>query len=95
MNILWWLRAFYNKQIIVEVQILKVQRFTYQKNTAAFIFSQSKIEDIIAEPGGYEYHSGQDTIFDGIGSNHLKQITNRSGVWRTNSGAGTYCLRKS
>lgn len=35
------------------------------ENTAAFIFSQSGIENIITEPGGYEYWDGQDSIFSG------------------------------
>jgi len=35
------------------------------ENTAAFIFSQSGIENIIIEPGGYEYRDGQDSIFSG------------------------------
>lgn len=33
------------------------------ENTAAFVFSQGGIEEIITEPGGYEYENGQDTIF--------------------------------
>lgn len=28
------------------------------ENTAAFIFSESAIEEIITEPGGYEYRHG-------------------------------------
>lgn len=35
------------------------------ENTAAFIFSQSGIENIITEPGGYEYLDGQDSLFTG------------------------------
>lgn len=34
------------------------------ENTAAFIFNQSGIEDIIYEPGGYTYTDGQSSIFD-------------------------------
>ncbi len=34
------------------------------ENTAAFIFSQSGIEDIIMTPGGYEYRNGQLSVFD-------------------------------
>ena len=37
------------------------------ENTAAFIFSQSGIEDVITESGGYEYQDGQDTVFNGDG----------------------------
>lgn len=38
------------------------------ENTAAFIFSSDGIEEIITEPGGYEYQSGTASIFnrDGI-----------------------------
>lgn len=35
------------------------------ENTAAFIFNQSGIEEIITESGGYEYDNGQESIFDG------------------------------
>ena len=40
------------------------------ENTIAFIFSQGRIEDMIMEPGGYEYQNGEDSIFngDGLGS---------------------------
>jgi membrane protease subunit (stomatin/prohibitin family) len=37
------------------------------ENTAAFIFSQSGIESIISRPGGYEYHDGQQSFFNGDG----------------------------
>lgn len=37
------------------------------ENSAAFIFSQAGIEDIITEAGGYEYTSGQATVFQGGG----------------------------
>lgn len=37
------------------------------ENTAAFIFSQQGIEDIITEAGGYEYQDGQESIFSGDG----------------------------
>lgn len=49
------------------------------ENTAAFIFSQSGIEEIILEPGGYEYKSGQESIFDGdgIASSIFKQVKDR------------------
>lgn len=33
------------------------------ENTACFIFSQSGIEGIITEPGGYEYQNGQESVF--------------------------------
>lgn len=34
------------------------------ENTAAFIFSQSGIEEIVTTPGGYEYRNGQLSVFD-------------------------------
>jgi membrane protease subunit (stomatin/prohibitin family) len=51
------------------------------ENTAAFIFSQSGIEEIIIEAGGYEYQSGQSTIFngDGVGKSIFKQAADRIG----------------
>ena len=51
------------------------------ENTAAFIFSQSGIENIISQPGGYEYHDGQDSVFDGDGvkKSIFKQIGERIG----------------
>lgn len=42
------------------------------ENTAAFIFSQSGIEEIITEPGGYEYQNGESSVFNGDGA---KKIT--------------------
>lgn len=49
------------------------------ENTAAFIFSQSGIEEIITEPGGYEYQNGQESIFngDGFGISVFKQAKER------------------
>jgi len=37
------------------------------ENMAAFIFSQSGIEDVITESGGYEYQNGQESVFTGGG----------------------------
>ena len=37
------------------------------ENTAAFIFNQSGIENIISQPGGYEYHDGLVCFFFGVG----------------------------
>jgi membrane protease subunit (stomatin/prohibitin family) len=37
------------------------------ENTAAFIFSQAGIEDIVTEPGGYEYRAGVPSVFSGNG----------------------------
>ncbi len=51
------------------------------ENTAAFIFSQSGIENIVTIPGGYEYQNGEDSIFngDGIKKSIFKQTANRVG----------------
>lgn len=50
------------------------------ENTAAFIFSQSGIEDIITEAGGYEYKDGQGSVFNGDGVKALfGQIMDRVG----------------
>ena len=46
------------------------------ENTAAFIFSQSGIEDVITMPGGYEYRDGQLSVFD-------KQSRDESGIVKT------------
>ena len=46
------------------------------ENTAAFIFSQSGIEDVITRPGGYEYRDGQLSVFD-------KQGRDESGIVKT------------
>jgi membrane protease subunit (stomatin/prohibitin family) len=37
------------------------------ENTAAFIFSQGGVEEIVTTPGGYEYFAGQASVFDGDG----------------------------
>lgn len=37
------------------------------ENTAAFIFGQGGIEEIVTTPGGYEYLDGQASVFDGDG----------------------------
>lgn len=34
------------------------------ENTAAFVFSQSGIEQVITSPGGFEYRDGEATLFD-------------------------------
>lgn len=45
-------------------------RIYVPENTAAFIFSQSGIENVIVQPGGYEYTNGEKSVLagDGIGS---------------------------
>lgn len=37
------------------------------EGTAAFIFSQAGIEDVITTPGGYEYQAGMKSVFNGDG----------------------------
>jgi len=51
------------------------------ENTAAFIFSQSGIEDVITAPGGYEYQAGQSSVFngDGFGSSIVDETIHRFG----------------
>lgn len=51
------------------------------ENTAAFIFSQSGIENIITTPGGFEYQDGEASIFngDGIKKSFFKQTAERIG----------------
>lgn len=50
------------------------------ENTAAFIFSESAIEEIITEPGGYEYNNGEESIFNtGTTSSLFGQISERFG----------------
>ena len=51
------------------------------ENTAAFIFSQSGIEDIITTPGGFEYHNGEASVFNGEGvkKSIFKQTADRIG----------------
>jgi membrane protease subunit (stomatin/prohibitin family) len=51
------------------------------ENTAAFVFSQSGIEEIITAPGGYEYQNGQKSIFNGdsIKGSIFGQVKDRIG----------------
>jgi membrane protease subunit (stomatin/prohibitin family) len=51
------------------------------ENTAAFIFSQAGIENIITTPGGYEYQEGEESVFngDGIVGSIFKQAIDRIG----------------
>ncbi|MFC5930348.1 SPFH domain-containing protein [Cryobacterium melibiosiphilum] len=51
------------------------------ENTAAFIFSQAGIEDVITTPGGYEYQTGQASIFNGDGFTEsiTSQVVDRFG----------------
>lgn len=45
------------------------------ENTAAFVFSQGGIEEIITEAGGYEYQNGQDSIFNDDGNSILGRFS--------------------
>lgn len=51
------------------------------ENTAAFIFSQAGIEDVVTQSGGYEYRNGQPSVFagDGFTDSILKQTVDRFG----------------
>jgi membrane protease subunit (stomatin/prohibitin family) len=51
------------------------------ENAAAFIFSQSAIENVISTPGGYEYQDGQESVFNGdkISKAIFKQVKDRVG----------------
>lgn len=56
------------------------------ENTAAFVFSQAGIEQVITQPGGFEYRDGMATVFDekdrrerGIGNIILSQAADRIG----------------
>lgn len=56
------------------------------ENTAAFIFSQAGIEQVITQPGGFEYRDGEASIFDeqdrrekGLGKIILDQAVDRIG----------------
>lgn len=51
------------------------------ENTAAFIFSQAGIENIITTPGSYEYQDGEESVFNGskIAAAILKQAKDRIG----------------
>jgi membrane protease subunit (stomatin/prohibitin family) len=54
-------------------------RIFVPENTAAFVFGQAGIEDIITQPGGYEFRSGTPSLFngDGVTSAVLKQVSER------------------
>ncbi|MDR3241672.1 MAG: SPFH domain-containing protein [Lactobacillaceae bacterium] len=49
------------------------------ENTAAFIFSQSGIEDIITEAGGYTYENGQEGVFDHKNDEKFSSLLNQIG----------------
>lgn len=56
------------------------------ENTAAFIFSQAGVEQVITQPGGFEYRDGEASVFDeqdrrekGLGKIILDQAVDRIG----------------
>lgn len=51
------------------------------EGAAAVIYSQAGIESIVTDPGGYEYQSGQDSIYnnDGVFDSIFKQAADRLG----------------
>ena len=51
------------------------------ENTAAVIFSQAGIEDVVTQSGGYEYRAGQPSVFsgDGFTASIVKQTVDRLG----------------
>jgi membrane protease subunit (stomatin/prohibitin family) len=51
------------------------------ENTAAVIFSQAGIEDVVTQSGGYEYRAGQPSIFggDGFTASLVNQTVDRIG----------------
>ncbi len=55
-------------------------RILVPENTAAFIFSQSGIENILTDAGGYVYENGEDSVLDGgTLSGFLDQVADRFG----------------
>lgn len=49
------------------------------ENMAAFVFDKSGIKEVITEPGGYEYQSGESSVFneEGFAKSILKQAAER------------------
>ncbi|MCC8140801.1 MAG: SPFH domain-containing protein [Lachnospiraceae bacterium] len=56
-------------------------RIFVPENTAAFIFSQAGIENIITEPGSYDFQEGEKSFFngDGFGAAIFGQVKDRIG----------------
>jgi membrane protease subunit (stomatin/prohibitin family) len=56
-------------------------RIFVPENTAAFIFSQAGIEEIVTVSGGFEYNKGQESIFNGgdIEGSIINQVIDRVG----------------
>ena len=72
-------RGTYNNA--TDCVIKKKKKIFVPENTAAFIFSQSGIEEIITVAGGYEYQNGQNSVFNGesIGKSIFNQVADRVG----------------
>ena len=70
------------------------------ENTAAFIFSESGIENVITEPGGYEYRDGEKSVLagDGIGSlfsSVASRFTFGGSRWRRSMWRSSTCVRSA
>lgn len=56
-------------------------RFLFRKILLPLFFSQSGIEEIVTEPGGYEYQNGESSVFngDGLKKSLFDNVVNRVG----------------
>lgn len=72
-------RGSYN--LATEGVISNGSKIFLPENTAAVIYSQSGIEDIITEAGGYEYQNGKKSVFNGdsVGKAIFKEVSDRFG----------------
>ena len=80
-----------------EAVISNGSRIYVPENTAAFIFDQSGIENIITESGGYEYRTGgTDSVFAGNGIGiDLRADRRAVQIRRRAGGEQTHRLRES
>lgn len=69
-----------NKHGLMDV-ISNGSKIFIPENTAAFIFDQARIENIITTPGVYEYQDGEESVFNGedIVASIFKQVKDRIG----------------
>lgn len=69
-----------NKHGLMDV-ISNGSKLFIPENTAAFIFDQAGIENIITTPGVYEYQDGEESVFNGddIVASIFKQVKDRIG----------------
>ncbi|WP_458413058.1 SPFH domain-containing protein [Schinkia sp. CFF1] len=69
-----------NKHGLMDV-ISNGSKIFIPENTAAFIFDQAGIENIITTPGVYEYQDGEESVFNGedIVASIFKQVKDRIG----------------